>query len=181
MMDNPYAPPATSSVEETMVDDARPGHIRRLAAIVADGCALCVLLIVLGAVKEQLQAYFLELDAASSIPLLKQVMAVLISPGWWVVIVLGYGTGFESSGWQATPGKRVFGLMVCDRRQERLKWPAALGRNVVKLLSFVTCNLLLIPVIFRSRRGVWDFLAGCRVRYEPGFWARRVGTTEGPE
>ena len=42
---------------------------------------------------------------------------------------------FESSAWQATPGKRLFGLTVTDECGRRISFARAIGRNLVKLMG----------------------------------------------
>jgi len=75
-----------------------------------------------------------------------------------------YGAVFESSGWQATPGKKLMGLMVTSQGGDRLSFGAALGRNLAKSIGLSMCGLLALSVLFDDQaRGVWDRVATTRV------------------
>jgi uncharacterized RDD family membrane protein YckC len=79
-------------------------HARRFLAFLAD---VLILIIPLGIIASLLSALFL-----------------------WAAI-LGYFLGFEMSGWQATPGKRLLRLKVVDARGERISFAQAFGRAFV--------------------------------------------------
>ncbi len=75
-----------------------------------------------------------------------------------------YGAAFESSGWQATPGKKLMGLVVHRADGEPLSFGAALGRNVAKFVSLSMCGLVAIAVLIDDdNRGVWDMIVHSRV------------------
>ena len=81
-----------------------------------------------------------------------------------LALQLAYGTLFEASSWQATPGKRLMGMRVVTPEGGRLTLSAALGRNLVKSLGLAACSLLAFTVLTDSQqRGVWDRVAGTRV------------------
>ena len=77
------------------------------------------------------------------------------------VIGLLYKPFFESSPAQATPGKRIMGIMVSDLNGNRITMKAAFSRY---LISFVSCLLLCIGhiVAFFSvkKQAVHDIVAG---------------------
>lgn len=50
--------------------------------------------------------------------------------------VMLYFALFESSAWQATPGKRRIGLRVVTERGQRVSLPRALGRVILKFLPW---------------------------------------------
>ena len=76
------------------------------------------------------------------------------------LIYAGYLTGFESSEWQASIGKRIMGLKVIDERGERLTITRALGRNFAKVLSAAPLFLGFIWVTFSEKNQGWhDSLA----------------------
>jgi uncharacterized RDD family membrane protein YckC len=54
-----------------------------------------------------------------------------------VFVWISYGAFFESSAWQATPGKRIMGIRVYDASGARLKVGQAAIRNLVKDGPFV--------------------------------------------
>ena len=71
-----------------------------------------------------------------------------IEAGLWgyllvIVVWIGYGTGLESSHWQATLGKRWMGLRVYNSQAGRITPRQAAGRNLLKDGPFLA--LLLIP------------------------------------
>jgi uncharacterized RDD family membrane protein YckC len=75
-----------------------------------------------------------------------------------------YAAGFESSGRQATIGKRWMGLKVADARGERIGFLRASGRYAAKYLSALPCFLGFIMALFSSRgQALHDRLAGTRV------------------
>ncbi len=86
-----------------------------------------------------------------------------------VTIILGfvYYALFEASAWQATPGKRLLRLRVCDMQGARLSLGRSAARNAVRLTNLI---VVLIPfacylaVGFTQRRqGLHDLLAGALV------------------
>lgn len=78
----------------------------------------------------------------------------------FVLIYAAYLTGFESSEWQASIGKRIMGLKVIDERGERLTISRALGRNFAKVASAVPLMLGFIWAAFSEKKQCWhDSLA----------------------
>ena len=57
-------------------------------------------------------------------------------------IWIAYGAILESSGWQATIGKKITGIRVYDANGDRLSAPQAVGRNLVKEGPFLLFGLL---------------------------------------
>lgn len=75
-----------------------------------------------------------------------------------------YFVVFESSRWQATPGKRLLGLRVETIEGERLTPLRALGRHVAGAASWLTLNLGHALVALRpDRRALHDLIVGTRV------------------
>ncbi|RME24414.1 MAG: RDD family protein [Deltaproteobacteria bacterium] len=75
-----------------------------------------------------------------------------------------YGAVFESSPWQATPGKKLMGLKVVRSDGSRPGFGTALGRNVAKWVSLNFCWLLGIVVLLDDEaRGIWDRVVSTRV------------------
>jgi uncharacterized RDD family membrane protein YckC len=97
---------------------------RRYLARVIDtlflGMLVALLLAILGA--------FFQPSAGGTFNLIRALFSVILV----VVIWIGYGTAFESSSRQATPGKRIMGLRVYNFDGGRLKPVQAAGRNAVK-------------------------------------------------
>lgn len=93
----------------------------------------------------------------------EQLLGLALEVGMLGVMVL-YGAVFESSGWQATPGKRIMGLRVVGTRGEPLSFGAALGRNLTKGFVVSMCWIASISVLLDDEhRGLWDMAAGSRV------------------
>ena len=84
-----------------------------------------------------------------------------------LVFVFGqmlYGAVFESSGWHATPGKRLMGLQVVGEDGQFLSFGKAFGRNAAKSIGLSMCGLIAISVLADDQhRGLWDRVASTRV------------------
>jgi uncharacterized RDD family membrane protein YckC len=83
--------------------------------------------------------------------------------GWLVGWPL-YFALLESSPWQATPGKRVLGLVVTDRDGARPGFGRALGRHLAALANYLSLLVgWLLVALDRDKRGLHDHIAGTRV------------------
>lgn len=105
------------------------------------------------------------------------VLLVLIFPLsiWieqdWIFYALGftivclYHAILESSGWQATLGKKYRGMRVVDDRSgDRLSFARAIIRILVKFVLLLICFAGFFMIYFRSdRKGLHDLLARSRV------------------
>lgn len=81
----------------------------------------------------------------------------------WLVGWLYYAL-MESSGWQATLGKRVCGIRVTDLGGGRITFGRATGRYFAKILSWATLYIGYLMVAFTERKqGLHDILAGTLV------------------
>ncbi len=87
-----------------------------------------------------------------------------------LIVGIAYFAGFESSSWQATPGKRALGLIVTDTSGGRISFLRALGRYFAKILSGLILFIGYIMVAFTERKqGLHDFLASTLViKGQPG-------------
>jgi uncharacterized RDD family membrane protein YckC len=87
-----------------------------------------------------------------------------------LLVGVAYFAGFESSSWQATPGKRALGMIVVDTKGRRLLLGRAAGRYFGKILSGLVLLIGYIMVAFTARKqGLHDMLAGTLVVVgEPG-------------
>ena len=122
---------------------------RRAAATLLDGCLL--LLILLGLSHALGRPGLLLRD-----DLLPNLVAGLVG--------LVYAAGFESSVWQATPGKRVLGIKVTDLSGRRIGRLRALLRHLAQLLSALCLMLGYVMAAFtRRRQGLHDLIAGTLV------------------
>jgi uncharacterized RDD family membrane protein YckC len=76
-----------------------------------------------------------------------------------------YEAFMESSSYQATLGKMIFGLKVTDLNGNRICFARATGRHFAKILSAMILGIGYIMVAFTERKqGLHDLLAGTLVR-----------------
>lgn len=79
--------------------------------------------------------------------------------GVWLYFAL-----FESSSWQATPGKRVLGLLVTDMHGRRISFARASGRYFGKILSGAILMIGYLMAGFTAKKqALHDILADCLV------------------
>jgi uncharacterized RDD family membrane protein YckC len=79
--------------------------------------------------------------------------------GIWLYFAL-----FESSTWQATPGKRALSLFVTDMQGRRISFARATGRYFGKILSSVILFIGYFMAGFTERKqALHDILADCLV------------------
>ena len=85
--------------------------------------------------------------------------AAIVGLIWWF-----YYAGFESSRWQATPGKRVIGIRVTDAAGARASFARATGRYFAKILSALICGIGYLLAAFTARKqALHDLIAGTLV------------------
>jgi uncharacterized RDD family membrane protein YckC len=85
---------------------------------------------------------------------------ILLFFGSWL-----YEAFMESSSYQATLGKMIFGLKVTDLNGNRISFERATGRYFAKILSVMTLFIGYMMVGFTERKqGLHDLLAGTLVR-----------------
>ncbi|MDP4605628.1 MAG: RDD family protein [Erythrobacter sp.] len=81
-----------------------------------------------------------------------------------LVIGIAYFVGFESSAYQATPGKMALGLIVTDSDGRRISPMRAVGRYFAKILSGLILMIGFIMVAFTERKqGLHDMIASTLV------------------
>jgi uncharacterized RDD family membrane protein YckC len=87
-----------------------------------------------------------------------------------LIVGIAYFVGFESSAYQATPGKMALGLIVVDTDGRRISPARAFGRYFAKILSGLILLIGYIMVGFTERKqGLHDMIAGTLVVYgKPG-------------
>jgi uncharacterized RDD family membrane protein YckC len=124
-----------------------------LVTIIA-GTAILVPLMAQGAIPAD-KPWFLLTEKS------RQVLAIelLVQMICWL-----YFASFESSSWQATPGKKALGLAVTDINGRRVTFARASGRFWGKLLSQFTFFFGFAMAGFTARKqALHDILAGCLV------------------
>lgn len=86
---------------------------------------------------------------------------------WLLIWLIGhwlYYAGLHASEWQATLGKRVFGLRVVDLEGERIGFGRATGRYFAEFLSALILLIGYLMVAFTERKqGLHDMLANTLV------------------
>jgi len=88
------------------------------------------------------------------------ITVVLLLFGSWL-----YEAFMESSSYQATLGKMIFGMKVTDLNGNRISFARATGRHFARWLSVFTLFIGYIMVGFTERKqGLHDMLAGTLVR-----------------
>lgn len=91
----------------------------------------------------------------------RQVTAIqlLLQMIYWL-----YSASFESSSWEATPGKKMLGLAVTDIQGRRITFARASGRFFGKLLSqFLLFFGFVLAGFTEKKQALHDILAGCLV------------------
>ncbi len=105
-----------------------------------------------------------DLEAAAAGP------AYTIADAINFVVGIAYFAGFESSSWQATPGKKALGLIVTDSSGARISFLRGVGRYLAKILSGLILLIGFIMVAFTERKqGLHDYIASTLVlKGQPG-------------
>ncbi len=86
-----------------------------------------------------------------------------------------YFATFESSPWQATPGKKVLGLRVTDLEGRRLSFMRASGRYFGKIISSLLFGIGFFMAGFTEKKqALHDMLAGCLVLKDPSKYSSAV-------
>jgi len=153
------APPA----DEIAAPPRLPAGVAGYAGLWRRAAALAIDSIVLGVVTFPVRlivpfALFTGTDLAAMAGQVAGVAAIL-GCVWWL-----YYAGFESSPWQASPGKRLIGIRVTDSSGARIRFGRASARLFAKLLSGLVFCLGFVLAAFTARKqALHDLLAGTLV------------------
>jgi uncharacterized RDD family membrane protein YckC len=156
------AEPAASAIAAT---PRYAGFWRRFWAFIIDGFVIGIVMMPFGL---GLWGTIAALGAArrDSAETLAGIIAASMMV--WMLRVLAswlYGALFESSAWQATPGKKLFGLRVTDLEGRRISFLRATGRAFGKWLSgLILCIGFIMVAFTEKKQGLHDLLAGTVVR-----------------
>jgi len=90
----------------------------------------------------------------------QQILAVqlLLIMVFWL-----YWASMESSPWQATFGKKVFGIRVIDLEGKRISFARATGRYFAKILSSIFFIGFIMAGFTQAKQALHDMLAGTLV------------------
>ena len=135
---------------------AYAGFWRRVAALLVDQFILLAVTLPIRLVVPI--AFITGRDVATMIG---QAMGAVTIAGliWWF-----YFAGFESSRWQATPGKRLMGIRVTDAAGARASFARTTGRSFAKILSGLLCGIGYLMAAFTARKqALHDLIAGTLV------------------
>ena len=137
----PYSPP-----------HGYAGFLKRYAAAFIDGVILSVTAFLVTSLMDFVPLIFPQRSAPPSFP-----MSIVII-GWL------YFALFESSSFQATPGKMAVGIKVTDMNGNRISFERASGRHFSKIFSYLTSLIGYIMVAFtQKKQGMHDIVASCLV------------------
>lgn len=96
------------------------------------------------------------------------IVAAAVFIGWL------YNAVFEASPWQATPGKMLVDIQVCDLQGNPIGFRRASGRYFSKFVSTVLLGLgFLLPLFRIDRMALHDRMAKTLVINTPTTWTRR--------
>jgi uncharacterized RDD family membrane protein YckC len=155
---NPYTPPA-APVKDVGEWRPLPGAIAlldredfggfwlRLLALSVDGLLMSPLLTAISYALKVARPALSQTEIA--------VLDITTSQVAWAI----YDIGFWASSWQATPGKRLCGLVVTSDRLERVSLARATLRYFATGLSAITIIGVLTVAASERRRALHDMLA----------------------
>lgn len=134
------------------------GFWMRVAAYLLDSLILMAAMFIMGFI-------FAALEAMGQ--------GIKISVPGWQFLNLGitwfYFALFESSAWQATPGKRALGLRVVDKHGSRVGLGRATGRFFGKFVSTLSLFIGYMMAAWTARKQtLHDMMAGCCVVRQGG-------------
>ena len=141
------------------------GFWRRVLGAIVDGLIVGLVMMPI-----KLALGLANLGLALQDSLRPESIAAMIAAGlsFWLLSSIAswlYGAGFESSRWQATPGKMVVGVKVTDPEGRRISFARATGRQFGKWLSgLILCIGYLMVAFTEKKQGLHDMLAGTLVR-----------------
>jgi uncharacterized RDD family membrane protein YckC len=142
------------------------GFWRRVLAFIVDGLIIGAVMLPFGVGLglANLEAA-LNSDEMGSEKLMSMIAASMLV--WFIRVIVSwaYGAGFESSRFQATPGKMLVGVRVTDLNGQRITFARATGRQFGKWLSGLILCIGYLLVAFNDRKqGLHDLIASTLVR-----------------
>jgi uncharacterized RDD family membrane protein YckC len=177
----PAAPPAVEQVsvpqQQFALPQSRPTYAGFLLRAVSSFIDRIILSFIFGIISSFRPAVFLILpdpNTQNVAPATFQEFLMSIPhptpEGFLVLLVLMwvYYAGFESSAWQATPGKKLLRLYVTDVSGRRVTFSRATFHNMGRMISEMTFWVGYIPAAFTEKKqALHDMIAGCLVLRRP--------------
>ena len=97
-------------------------------------------------------------------PTTKQELRVTTVGDIEIVVIFIYWILMEASRFQASIGKMALGIKVVDNKGQRLNIVRSLGRNALKVVSFLTMTIgFMMAGWTKKKQGLHDMIAGCYV------------------
>lgn len=161
----PHAQPSetTPPILKSATLPARPvyaGFWLRAVAYMADSIIISIPFGVIAGIYPSV--FFVSTDANASprlpFPQLTPLAFGIVLTSAWL-----YYAFFESSSWQATPGKRLLRLYVTDLHGHTVTFGRALLRNFGKLISGLILVGYLLAGFTQKKQALHDMLASCLV------------------
>lgn len=135
--------------------DFYAGFGLRVASFLIDGAATMAFLLVAGFV---IFAFYVVGQGQSLVAIWAYILV------FWLVVTWLYRAGTESSGLQATIGKRIMGLAVINTNGGRPSFGRATLRFAGELLSLLTLGIGFLVALFNpERKALHDLIAGTAV------------------
>ncbi|MGH7731042.1 MAG: RDD family protein [Candidatus Eiseniibacteriota bacterium] len=141
------------------------GFWRRVLAFIVDGLIVGAIMLPFG-----MGIGFAHLSSLLSDEMTPEAFGSFLMASlfvWFLRVIVSwlYGAGFESSRFQATPGKMLLSLKVTDLEGRRITFLRATGRALAKWVSGLILGIGYLVVAFNDRKqGLHDLLAGTLVR-----------------
>jgi len=142
------------------------GFWRRWLAFIVDGLIIGAVMLPFGVGLGFAQlGTMLNSDEMNGETIMSMIAASMLV--WMIRVMVSflYGAGFESSRFQATPGKMMVGVRVTTLEGGRVSFGRAAGRQLGKWLSgLILCIGYLLVAFSDRKQGLHDMLAGTLVR-----------------
>jgi uncharacterized RDD family membrane protein YckC len=158
----PYATPAYQAVAP-VVGSGYGGFWIRVVAAIVDAVIMRVVVAPVGMIFGGLGL------AGGLMPGMHHTALALLGGGVTVLLLIFgswlYSAFMESSSYQATIGKMIFGMKVTDLTGDRISFERATGRHFAKWLSgMLLCIGFIMVGLTERKQGLHDLLAGTLVR-----------------
>jgi uncharacterized RDD family membrane protein YckC len=152
------------------------GFWRRFVAHIVDRLILGIptAIVVLASVIPSIAAVCKTCSGENCSPhdILSTILTIVFGWIWLVFLILVlhllYFVWFESSKYQATPGKMLLGIIVTDLNGQRISFVRSLGRNLGKIISHLIFNIgFIMAGVTLRKQALHDMLADCLVVVKP--------------